>query len=409
MVPAPHPLAPEGRRFLFYTNECVGLGHLRRTMNLAEAVTRTDPDASALVITGAGAVLSERRHPRIDTVKLPEFSRDPAGSLQAARLGLDTDQLHTLRAQLAAAAAESFAPSVAVVDKTPLGLNDELLPALEALRGSEHTKLVLGLRDIEDAPDVVRRRWADVGLRETIDRLYDTVLVYGPAPPDADADEHGLVDLDIPVHHVGYVGAPLPSTGPSDLAPGYLLVTTGGGADGFPVFDAVLAALAVRPADVPVVLVTGPLMPALARAEVHARGEALGIQVIDFRDDMPAVIAGSRAVITMAGYNTISEVLRAGKPTLVVPRTAPSREQLIRATALAESGAAEMLDISTATPATMADAIARLLLRPAPGYDATLHDGANRTARILCALAAGSHHPDTASTRMPAVAGLGIG
>lgn len=378
---------PRGARFLFYTNECVGLGHLRRTLNLAEAVTDLDPEASALVITGSAAALGDERHERIDIIKLPELSRDSNGDLHAARLGMDTSHLHELRAHLAFAAAETFAPSVVVVDKTPLGLNDELVPTLEALR-AKPTKILLGLRDIEDTPDAVRDRWVRANLREPINRLYDGVLIYGPQSGDTDALAcMEWDDLDLPVHHVGYVGSPMPTHGAPDLAPGYLLVTAGGGVDGFPVFDAVLSALEHTPIAHRTILVTGPLMPASERDELARRAALLGIQRFDFRADMPAVIAGARAVVTMAGYNTVSEVVRAGKPALLLPRTGPSQEQLVRARALAATGAVAMLHPDEATPTRMITAISELFTREAPRVDPALHDGARTAAGILCALA----------------------
>ena len=378
---------PAGARFLFYTNECVGLGHLRRTIHLAEAVTRRDADASALLVTGAAAMLHRQPHPRIDTVKLPEISRSSDGGLHAARLGMDPAQAHRLRSHLAFAVAESFDPSVAIVDKTPFGLNDELTPALEALRANPGTRLVLGLRDIEDAPDIVRRQWAGSRLRDRIARFYDTILVYGPGSAGDMLDCLELADVGIPVHYVGYVGSPLPSDGPSDLGDGYLLVTAGGGADGYPVFDAVLRAVAHHGLGVPMVMVTGPLMPAGPRAEITARAAALGVAAIDARDDMQSVIVGARAVVAMAGYNTVSEVLRAGKPLLLMPRAGPSQEQVVRATALCADGAARMLSLDEATPAAVSRAIGELLTRTGRVPDRAPYDGAARAARILCDLA----------------------
>ena len=49
-----------------------------------------------------------------------------------------------------------------------------------ALRASgAPTRSVLGLRDILDAPEVVRQRWLVEGAYDAIERYYDTVLVYG--------------------------------------------------------------------------------------------------------------------------------------------------------------------------------------------------------------------------------------
>ena len=191
--------APRGARFLFYTNECVGLGHLRRTLNLAKAVTDLDHEASALVITGSSAALGEQLHERIDLIKLPELSRDCDGDLHAARLGMDTGHLHELRAHLAFAAAEAFAPSVVIVDRTPLGLNDELVPTLEALQATR-TKIVLGLRDIDDAP---RRGPRQVGSRRPA-RVHQSALRQHPGV------RARILDRRARMHGVDRPGRPRP-------------------------------------------------------------------------------------------------------------------------------------------------------------------------------------------------------
>jgi predicted glycosyltransferase len=89
----------------------------------------------------------------------------------------------------------------------------------------------------------------------------------------------------------------------------------------------------------------------------------------------------------MAGYNTVSEVVRARTPMLLLPRTGPSREQLVRATALAADGTAAMLPLDGATPARLSAELTRLIDGPAPAFDPAAHDGAGRAATILCELA----------------------
>jgi predicted glycosyltransferase len=46
----------DGMHALFITNECAGLGHLRRTINLARPVTESDPKATPLIVTGSAAL-----------------------------------------------------------------------------------------------------------------------------------------------------------------------------------------------------------------------------------------------------------------------------------------------------------------------------------------------------------------
>lgn len=374
------------RRFLFYTNECVGLGHFRRALTLAGAVTADDSAASALIVTGSPASTGYSPPPRVDTVKLPLLARDENGEHRPRTLAIGLDDLDALRTELAVAAAESFRPTVAVVDKTPLGLREELVPALESLRRSG-CRLVLGLRDIEDDPVRVRASWRR-GFRDAIERYYDAILVYGP-PESLDA--MACVDwegLEVPVEHVGYVAPSIPERRPRDLPDAYVVATAGGGVDGFALLSSVLDALRLRPLDCHVLLVTGPLMPSEQVEALRSLADGLErVRLEEFRQDMPAVIAGARGVIAMAGYNTVAEVLGAGRPALLVPRMRPSREQFLRAQALAAAGRVEAVDPDGLSPAELRAALDRMLAAPPLARDARMQGGAAQAAALLARLA----------------------
>jgi predicted glycosyltransferase len=294
--------------------------------------------------------------------------------------------VHRLRATIAAGAAETFAPDVAVVDKTPFGLGGELRPALEALR-TRSCRLVLGLRDIEDAPERVRRAWGAAGLREEVERLYDALLVFGPASEHDVLACLGWEDVALPVHHVGYVGRDPALERPADLPREYLLATVGGGADGFPLQSTLVQALRERPLALPTVLVTGPLMPAAEVEALRLAAAGLAVDVQEFRPDMEQVVGAARAAVAMAGYNTVGELLRAGTPALLVPRTRPSAEQLIRARDLEARGLVHVLTPDEADAPTLRAALDRLLARPRSAPQGTW-DGARRAALVLGELAA---------------------
>jgi predicted glycosyltransferase len=123
----------------------------------------------------------------------------------------------------------------------------------------------------------------------------------------------------------------------------------------------------------------------VARLGELTRGVDARVQV--FRTDMDGVIAGARAVVSMAGYNTVAELMSARKPALLVPRVRPSEEQLMRASELASRGVQEMLHPDGLTPAGMRDALDRLLERPPPPSTDD-YDGGERAAAILAELAA---------------------
>jgi predicted glycosyltransferase len=324
--------------------------------------------------------------PRVDVMKLPGWTRDEQGDRRAGGLALDVGGLHAVRSGIEVAVATSFDPDVAVVDKLPLGPGGELIEALEALRGRGRCRLVLGLRDIDDAPERVRRDWGPE-LRVAIERYYDAILVYGPpSAPDAIRCA-GWTDLAVPVHHVGYLGWPMGGEPAPDLPPGYLLATVGGGHDGFPVLEALVQAIRREPLPCPAVVVTGPLMPKAQIEELRRLAAGRDVQVVEFRGDMDRLLAGARAVVGMAGYNTVAEVLRARRPALLVPRTRPGQEQLVRARAIADMASYEMLHPDDLGPDAMRAAVDRLLELPAPDAPPDAFEGADRAAALVGALA----------------------
>jgi predicted glycosyltransferase len=372
-----------GPRYLFFTNECVGLGHLRRALTLAAAVTEQDPSASALIVTGAPIELAHPLPARVDTVKLPLLARDSNGAQRPGRLAVGLADVRAVRSQLALAAAQAFAPNVAVVDKLPLGLGDELAPALEWLRRAG-SRLVLGLRDIEDAPARTRREWQRPAIRETLERLYDAVLVYGPEG----SRYHALACVpwrtSLPLYEVGYVAA-RPAETPRDVPSEYVLVTAGGGADGAAMVAAFLDAVRLEPLPVPGLVVTGPLMPDAEVQALRSRAHRLDVELETFRPGLDGAMAAARGVVAMAGYNTVSELMRTGRPALLVPRVRPSREQALRAELLRAQGRADVLYPHELGATRMRASLTRLLAAEphAPQGD---HTGAGRAAGILGSL-----------------------
>jgi predicted glycosyltransferase len=78
-------------------------------------------------------------------------------------------------------------------------------------------------------------------------------------------------------------------------------------------------------------------------------------------------MARAAGVVAMGGYNTFCEILSFDKPALIVPRTEPRREQLIRAQRAAELGLVAMLpEEEGRDPQIMAAALRRLVRQPPP-------------------------------------------
>jgi predicted glycosyltransferase len=153
-------------------------------------------------------------------------------------------------------------------------------------------------------------------------------------------------------HYVGYVGRGSTPDKASDsqFQPGYVLVTAGGGGDGFNLIKNYLESLREPEPFFESIVVTGPLMDERSKKRVWRLSRGLRVRVLEFRADIDLLIQRAKAVVSMGGYNTTIELLAARKPALIVPRIEPRVEQLIRAERLASLGLVEMIHPCELTP-----------------------------------------------------------
>ncbi len=374
-------------RAIFFCNEMLGLGHLRLSIALAQALVQRDDSATSLIVTGSSAFPGLSLPRNVDLLKLPALPVDPGSAWgetdrrPPAGLAMRSEEVSALRAAISTAAVRALAPEVVVVDYKPTGRNDELLGPLDLCRRRHGCTIALGLWEVDDAPERLRAEWTPARL-EAVRELYDLVLVYGPEVP-GDVRTERLRATGMTVRHTGIVASAPAQHGPADLDDGYLLATVGGGADGFELLDALLGAIRAHPLELPAVLVAGPNMPVDQVARLRDSAEGFDALVVHQRPDMEELLAGARAVVAMAGYCTAAEILASGRPALLVPRAFPREEQLNRARLLTAPGHVQMLDPRELEPDTLAAALASLFAQPARPPEQL--GGADEAARILLA------------------------
>ena len=340
--------APANARIMLYSHDTFGLGHLRRCRTLANAFVEDLPGTSALIVTGSRIAGAFSFRDEVDFVKIPSVVKRGAGDYEPVSPHLDITETLDLREALLRETAERFAPDIFIVDKEPMGLRGEVESTLVAMRMAG-CKTVLGLRDVMDSPQQLAEEWQGTGMIDKIASLFDEVWIYGP-----EGFWDPLKAMVLPDHlrsRIRYTGF-LRREAASDifvdrhaLPEHFTLVTAGGGGDGGDIMTSVLTACEHdRTFDHPLVLVPGPFMAAQDRAELHARADHLThVQIIDFEEELEAIVARADAVVGMCGYNTFCEILSFDKPALFIPRTTPREEQLIRAGEAEKRGACSML------------------------------------------------------------------
>lgn len=344
-------------RLVIYSQDGLGLGHQRRTSAIAAECSRRRPGVSILTIADSplGAFF-ETLHGH-DYVKLPSIRKLGPGRWEAVSLSLDFAEVAALRRVLIREAVIGFTPDVLLVDHMPHGAMGELVDTLEALRGSgQRTQIVLGLRDIVDEPETVRRTWGAEGAYDALAGFYDRVLVYGERRLfDVAAAYRFPPAVATRTRHCGYVCTPDRARYAervraryrgTDRACRLVVAMAGGGADAYPVLRALLDALPAIQAEQPVaaLLVTGPFMPVTERRDLQARAAVSGATARISVSDSLSYIEAADLVIAMAGYNTSVEILRSGTPAVFVPRIGPSAEQRMRAARFAAQGWVDVLD-----------------------------------------------------------------
>jgi predicted glycosyltransferase len=373
-------------RVLFWVQHLLGTGHLKRAATVARALV--DRGLEVTLVSG-GPPAPWLVPDGVELVQLPWVrARDLAFSalVDARERELDDALRAARRAQLLALFA-ALEPRIVITEMFPFGRRGfrfELLPLLETVAAARPRPWVIGsVRDIlvpKPAPE--RYSW----MRDLVLTYYDRVLVH---------TDPTLIPFELTFPYARDLGARLLNTGyvveagPPACAGEEVLVSAGGGRVGSAL---VAAALAARPltqhGDRPWRVIAGGAAES-ADPAVRQTGVPPGVVLERRRDDFQAVLAKSLLSVSQAGYNTVVEVLRLGKPMVLVPfETATETEQRIRAERLSRLGLAETVWESELTPTSLARAIDRMTARPPAGRPALDLDGAATSARLLAALAA---------------------
>ncbi len=357
-----------GSRILIYSHDTLGLGHLRRCRALAHALVERNKDLSVLILSGSPIIGSFDFKTRVDFVRVPGVIKLRNGEYTSLNLHLDIQQTVGIRASIIRHTAEAFRPDLFLVDKEPLGFRGEVEDTLVMLK-SKGVPLVLGLRDVMDDPLLLEPEWKRKNVLPALRDLYDDIWIYG-LPQICDP----LAGISLPrtvkrkISYTGYLPRSVPQATQrakrhENPREPYILVTTGGGGDGDALIDWVLRAYEYdRRLPHRAVLVLGPFMQPELQTEFLERARRLErVEAITFDTHLEELMDRAVGVVAMGGYNTFCEILSFNKRAIIVPRTAPRLEQLIRASRAQDLGLARMLaDDGKRDVRLMADALRRL-------------------------------------------------
>jgi predicted glycosyltransferase len=384
-------LKPDNRgtlimRLMVYSHDAFGLGNIRRMLAICEHLLSAIPQLSILVVSGSPMLQSFRLPPRLDYIKIPCLNRGETGEISVKYLKTDIAETIKLRSDLILMAAINFKPDAILVDKKPYGIKNELVTTLRFLKKQlPQTKLLLLLRDILDSPKKTVSEWQEQGFYGAVEKFYDQILVVGmPEVFDICREYQFPPAVAQKVRYCGYLrkepGLKSREARRQELQvqehEQLVLVTPGGGEDGYQVVDTYLTGVAQQQAAAfRSVIICGSEMPCQQREQLYQKA-ALNpkVKILDFTDDLMSYIDAADVVVCMSGYNTITEVLSLGKRAIAIPRIKPASEQLMRAEQLSKLGLLAMIHPDKVTPKTLMNLLLTKLEKThscavAPGLD----------------------------------------
>jgi predicted glycosyltransferase len=139
-----------------------------------------------------------------------------------------------------------------------------------------------------------------------------------------------------------------------------VLVTPGGGGDGYSLINTYLQSISrlPQPRKLRSLIISGPEMPRSQRETLAKMANSLpNVQLMDFTHDPVSYLDAADLVVSMGGYNTTIEILSLRKRAIVVPRVEPVQEQWIRAERMAKLGLFHVIHPDRLTPKRLMEGI----------------------------------------------------
>jgi predicted glycosyltransferase len=337
-------------------------------------------------------------HENIEILQLPALKTDPDFSNLHACTSQSMDEIKTLRRTMLLQAFARFKPDAIVTELFPFGRKHfrfELLPVLEQARQDFRQPLVVSsVRDIL----VKRKDQAEFEQRvcDLVNAFYDLILVHGDENFQTLEETFSRVnDLRCPVVYTGYVmrrsRAAAAAASCSLLVEHrepLIVVSNGSGQylTGQTLLENVLHAARLLRTRIPheFHMFAGPLMPDAAYNRLQSLAqEADNVKLTRFTADLAVLLRRAELSVSMAGYNTMMDVLSSGVRAMVYPVTSnEDQEQIVRADRLAKDGIIEVIRTEELAPEQLAHKLECALGKKSALLSLNF-DGAANTVRFL--------------------------
>lgn len=366
---------------LIAVTHLLGTGHLRRALALAHAFVAA---GHRVTLASGGTPVSGLDTAPVHFVQLPPLTSDGTNftTLLTAD-GTRANEPYLEHRQDALLSCLQDPPDAIITELFPFGrrvLTAEFTALLDRAHALKvRPKVLSSIRDILAPPSKPSKA---ARTDAVIAQYYDAVLVHSDETTTAlDASWPVSDALREKLHYTGFVAPDPPAPLPGKEGAGEILVSTGGGAVGATVFETALAAAALTP-DLTWRLLIGGVDPAALISRLKAKAPD-NAKIEAARPDFRQMLNHAMGSVSLAGYNTVMDVLQTRVPGLLIPFDDGGEvEQTLRARSLSALPGFAVLRSADLTPDHMANAVRSLIKsgRRAPSHVAM--DGAATSVRV---------------------------
>lgn len=324
-------------KILAYNSSARGSGQFVRCLKIANIITKNFQKSRFLILVG-NSYVNKQLSDRTDVLRMPEISKSIKGE-HISRLG-NIAETFAIRKAIIESTIEYYNPDIFLVDSRPTGLNGELLDVLKKLKLQSKCKIVLMFRDIVDDPDLVKKNWAEQNVYKLINEIYDKVIIFGNKETYNAIEKYELSQVEKKIFHVGYLGSENNSPSKKEIS-GHILITVGGGFDGDTIVKLVceyinnLTTKNSHKFSYKIVLGSNSPLKTNTLFECYSN-ISNNTQIITHVENLESLISEAELVISMCGYNTVTELIGSYKKVILIPRTHSGSEQLIRSNIISQ-------------------------------------------------------------------------
>lgn len=380
-------------RISFYCQHVLGVGHLHRSLEICRLLA--EKHEVTLILGGPETSLAPSP---FSLLTLPGLQMDrDFKNLTPCETGLSLEQVKKTRKERLLSHFKAYRPQVFITELYPFGrkaFRFELDPILTGVQDGTlpPCRLYSSVRDILVEKTEGKKKFADRVI-ETLNTYYDGVLIHAdPKIITLDRTFKRLNEVVIPLEYTGFICPPRPEPSSArekirkklnlkENTP-LIVASIGGGGVGEKLLEAVMAACSLLSGQMDFFLqiFTGPFSSRSLQTKLRA-GQTNHVRVETFTDVFPAWLEAADLSISMAGYNSCMNMLRAGIPALAHPFD-QNREQKMRILALEPYSAIRLLDEKDLAPEKLQLKIEKMLNSQRRHTDINL-DGARRTAELF--------------------------